>query len=63
MERTSNHVVDDGLFREATINLQSTLLCVNQRDDVDSTILNVGSNSILKHASTIEALSIGQCTR
>jgi hypothetical protein len=60
MKRTINDVVDDGPLREATIVLQSTLLHVEQGNDVNGTSSSVGSKSIFKHSSTVEVSCKGQ---
>jgi hypothetical protein len=60
MKNTTNDIVDDGPLREATIVLQSTLLHVEQGDDVNCFSSSVGSKNVFKHSSTVEVPSKGQ---
>lgn len=60
MKNTTNDIVDDGPLREATIVLQSTLLHVEQGDDVNCFSSSVGSKNIFKHSSTVEVPGKGQ---
>ena len=60
MKSTTNDIIDDGPLREATIVLQSTLLDVEQGDNVNCLSSSVGSKNILKHSSTVEVPGKGQ---
>lgn len=60
MKSTTNDIIDDGPLREATIVLQSTLLDVEQGDNVNCLSSSVGSKNILKYSSTVEVPGKGQ---